>query len=61
MSVPVPPPSSDSSEGVAAWGLLIGAALGAGLGVWLGHWLAGATGLAAVGWVVGAFIDRSRR
>jgi hypothetical protein len=44
----------------AAWGLLIGAVGGALLGLWLGHWFGFGVLGTGLGWLVGAFIERSR-
>lgn len=42
------------------WGTFGGAAIGLIIGLFTQHWLACTVGLAVVGWITGAVIDRSR-
>lgn len=42
------------------WGTILGALIGTLIGLFAGHWLGWTSGLAFVGWITGALIDRAR-
>lgn len=50
----------DNVSAFTGWGLVGGAALGLAVGLLTLHWLAWTIGVAVVGWIAGALIDRSR-
>ena len=50
----------DHVSAFTGWGLIGGAALGVAVGIFTRHWLAWTIGVAVIGWIVGALIDRSR-
>ena len=51
----------EDKHSYTGWSTLIGVGLGIVIGLVTRHWLALAFGLGALGYAIGAFIDRSRR
>lgn len=52
--------NSDNLSAFTGWGIFGGSALGLAVGLFTHHWLAWTLGVAVIGWIAGAFIDRSR-
>ena len=50
----------DNVSAFTGWGLVGGAVLGVVIGLFTRHWLAWTIGVAFIGWIIGALIDRSR-
>lgn len=44
-----------------SWGVLVGGAVGLIVGLLTKHWIAWSVALGAIGFIVGAFLDRRRR
>jgi hypothetical protein len=62
ISSSTPPPDKTHEPGaMAAWGLIVGALIGLVLGLMFGKVLALCLCAGAVGWVVGALFERSRK
>jgi hypothetical protein len=53
--------NNDDKMSCASWGGLLGIVLGIVIGLFTRHWVAFAFSIGAIGYVIGAAIDRNRR